>query len=55
MFILHRHASRNQTFGLVGRELLAEVSIPAKLRQVHRDGYAAQSHFLLLSFMWLPT
>ena len=36
MFILHRHASRNQTLGLVGRELLVEVSIPAQLRQVHR-------------------
>ena len=35
MFILHRHASRNQTLGLVGRELLVEVSIPAQLRQVH--------------------
>ncbi len=35
MFILHRHASRNQTFGMVGRELLVEVSIPAQLRQVH--------------------
>src|ERR1035441_3673249 len=35
MFILHRHASRNQTLGMVGRELLVEVSIPAQLRQVH--------------------
>ena len=36
MFILHRHASRNQTLGLVGRELLIALSIPAQLRQVHR-------------------
>src|ERR1039457_4573205 len=35
MFILPRHASRRQTLGLVGRELLVEVSIPAQLRQVH--------------------
>ena len=35
MFILHRHASRNQTLGMVRRELLVEVSIPAQLRQVH--------------------
>jgi hypothetical protein len=35
MFILHRHASRNQTLGMVGRELLVEVRIPAQLRQVH--------------------
>jgi hypothetical protein len=55
MFILHRHASRHQTLGLVGRELLIAVSIPAQLRQVHRDGCAAQSPFLLLSFLWLPT
>src|SRR6185503_6972829 len=44
MFILHRHASRNQTLGMVGRELLAEVSIPAQLRQVH-------SGLLIESFM----
>ena len=35
MFILHGHASRNQTLSMVGRELLVEVSIPAQLRQVH--------------------
>jgi len=44
MFILHRHASRNQTPGMVGRELLVEVSIPAQLRQVH-------SGVLIESFM----
>src|SRR5882724_5223740 len=44
MFILDRHASRNQTLGLVGRELLVEVSIPAQLRQVH-------SGLLMESFM----
>src|ERR1035441_6556326 len=37
MFILHRDAGRNQTLGMVGRELLVEVSIPAQLRQVHRS------------------
>ena len=36
MFILHRRASRNQTLGLVRRELLVEISVPAQLRQVHR-------------------
>ena len=44
VFILHRHASRNQTLGMVGRELLVEVSIPAQLRQVH-------SGVLIESFM----
>src|SRR5882724_3831498 len=44
MFILHRHASRNQTLGMVRRELLVEVSIPAQLRQVH-------SGVLIESFM----
>jgi hypothetical protein len=36
MSILLRHASRNQTLGMAGCELLVEVSIPAHLRQVHR-------------------
>ena len=44
MFILHRHASRNQTLRMVRRELLVEVSIPAQLRQVH-------SGVLIESFM----
>jgi hypothetical protein len=38
MFILHRDASRDQTLGVVGRELLIELSIPAQLRQFHRRG-----------------
>ena len=38
MFILHRDASRDQTIGMMGRELLAEVSIPAQLRQFHSWG-----------------
>ncbi|MCX6923351.1 MAG: hypothetical protein NT154_09110, partial [Verrucomicrobia bacterium] len=36
VFVLHRHASRNQTLRTVGREVLVEVSIPAQLRQLHR-------------------
>jgi hypothetical protein len=44
MFILHRHARGNQAFGMVGRELLIEVSVPAQLRQVHR-------HVVIESFM----
>ena len=44
MLILHRYAGRNQTLGMVGRELLVEVSIPAQLRQVH-------SGVLIESFM----
>jgi hypothetical protein len=35
MFILHCDASRNQALGMVRRELLVELSIPAQLRQVH--------------------
>jgi hypothetical protein len=35
MFILHRDASWDQSPGLVGRELLIAVSIPAQLRQFH--------------------
>jgi hypothetical protein len=35
MFIFYCHASRNQTLGSVGRELLVEVSIPAQHCQVH--------------------
>jgi len=38
MFILHRDASRDQTIGMVGRELPTEVSIPAQLRQFHSWG-----------------
>ena len=38
MFILHRDASRDQTLGIVGRELLLEVRIPAQLRQFHNRG-----------------
>jgi hypothetical protein len=53
MFILHRHASRNQTLGKVGREPLVEVSIPAQLRQVHR-GVLIES-FMACSLLQSPT
>jgi hypothetical protein len=53
MFILHRHASRNQTLGMVGRELLVEVRIPAQLRQVHR-GVLIES-FMAYSLRPMPT
>src|SRR5439155_15951530 len=35
MLILHGDSSRDQTLGMLGRELLVELSIPAQLRQFH--------------------
>ena len=35
MLILHGDSSRDQTLGMLGGELLVELSIPAQLRQFH--------------------
>jgi hypothetical protein len=34
-FVLHRDASRDQAHGMIGREMLVELSIPAQLHQFH--------------------
>jgi hypothetical protein len=55
-FVLHRDTSRDQAHGIVGRELLVELSIPAQLRQFHNRGadwliYMIAQDFELLAYL----
>ena len=37
MFVLHRHARRDETLREIGRELCVAPGVPAQLGQAHKD------------------